>query len=673
MAVLTALSLTCFLGLAASSPAAAEPCPNEALRSGLSAQLPDCRAYELVTPADANGRRLNGIRTLFGHDLFLIEPVSTLRDSFLFSTIGAALRSPPGGNSTDEGNVYAAERGASGWQVVRHLTPSGAEAVDAAAGGVSSDHEYLFAFVKKGKSGDFGSLAREGSAVYLGDPGGAFELAGTGSIGTDRLAQGRFISAGGEHVIFSTGHLTSGSAHCFQEGPAKCLATQLEPEAPPTGTGAVYDREADGPTKVVSLLPGDVTPAAGEDAAYQGVSTGGSAVAFVIGGTLYVRVDNLKTKEVASGEPTYGGFSAEGDYLFYVSGGDIHRLGMTSEEDEEINSSGDALMVNVSTDGSHVYFISPSQLDGSEGTAGQPNMYLWNGGPPQYIATVVPSDLEETSSPAVDLANWTERAVVPNGPTVSGGPGHEASRTTPDGSVIVFESRAQLTAYPNAGHSEIYRYDEDDESLQCVSCNSSMAPASVDAQLQDLGVLAPTNLLHNLSVDGRRVFFETEEALVADDIDGINDIYEWQQPPEGSPTLDLISSGSSETYPQLVPSPGKPNVLSAVTPDGSDVFFVSQDALVAGAGMGGASAIYDARIGGSFPVPAPKPPACLEWSTCQGPGSEPPSLQGAGSQTLAGAGNVKPRKHHCVRHMHRTGTRKGRFCHRHKPGGGRLR
>jgi hypothetical protein len=53
----------CVLGLAAflgsSAPSAGAACPNEAFRSGPSANLPDCRAYEMVSPVDKGGQELN--------------------------------------------------------------------------------------------------------------------------------------------------------------------------------------------------------------------------------------------------------------------------------------------------------------------------------------------------------------------------------------------------------------------------------------------------------------------------------------------------------------------------------------------------------------------------------------------------------------------------------------
>ncbi|MFL5834498.1 MAG: hypothetical protein ACJ76B_11050 [Solirubrobacterales bacterium] len=674
----------------APASSAAGACPNEALRTGSSAHLPDCRAYEMVTPADSNGRLFGTVAPWqTSEDLFATEPVGLSGDSFVFETIGGPFDLPPGGNGQVVGDTWQAARGAGGWRITRHVTPTGEEAVLPNAGGISADHTYNFVVVLRDTDGlvSNGSLATAGDADYLGDPSGHFELTGLGSLGLERLVQGRYISPGGKHVIFSTGRSESASVRCNRyQGLSKhtCPVAKLEPNAPPAGTGAVYDREADGPTHVVSLLPGNVTPAAGQEAFYQGASADGSSVAFKIGPPtggspvaypLYVRADNGKAGErtelVSSEASTFGGISADGRYLYYLTGvsgaepdaGDIHRFDTTTEADEEVTSSSDAKMVNVSADGTHLYFISPSQLDGGEGTAGEPNLYVWSGGTPRFVATVDKADTEGT----VALTTWTSQVVLPK-VIIRTGPGRDPSRTTPDGKVIAFESRAQLTPYDTDGHIAIYRYDEETESVVCVSCNPRHEPAIENAQFQNRGVIEESTLIHNLSADASRVFFESPEALVADDHDAVGDVYEWQQTPGGG-ELGLISSGSATEYIQL--SNGStlppPSLLMGVSSDGEDVFFAATDPLVPGAPVGGAPMIYDARVNGGFPPPLPPPAPCVEEG-CRPPATPPPELGASASAELQDAGNPRPRKRKHRRYC-RGRAGKSKRCHKSKARG----
>jgi hypothetical protein len=663
------LAVLCLCIAGSGSAAKAAECPNEGLRSGPSAHLPDCRAYELVTP-DSDGRLIGAINTFglppFQETLLPSELASPARDSIAYFSYQSALPFPRG--ATGVADLYDAERG-SGWQTTRLLTPAGSSAVQVRPSGVSPDHLYSVSVAGGGP----GPLVVEGRpTAYLGKPDGSFELLGSGTLGSEPYAQVRYLGEAGEHIVFSTGADISQSVWC--SGNPKCKVRQLEPTAPPTGIGAIYDRSADGPTQVVSLLPGDATPAA--QAFYRGTAKDGSATAFEIEGTLYVRLDNAETVEVATGSPTFAGLSDDGHYVFYVDegsggAGNVHRFDTTTEEDVEVNVSGDGEIVNVSGDGSHVYFISPSQLDGVKGAADQPNLYVWSGGASEYVTTVAPSDLERTSGalgvPIPALTRWTSAVTnLPTGPLqgVEQGPGNDSSRTTPDGTVLVFESRSQLTPYDNDHHTEIYRYDDEAKGLTCVSCDPATEPATADSRLQELRLVNSPMVIHNLTDDGNRVFFESGEALLSDDGDDVNDIYQWSEE-GGSGSLALISSGQSVAYPlaETVNNIPAPNLLLSVTPDGEDVVFLSQDALVAGAPEGGATAIYDARVNGGFP-PLPEPLLCLE-DGCKEPSSGlAPSISLPLSESLHGSGNAKPRRHkHRCRHRRH---KKHRACAKHK-------
>lgn len=664
--VLLFLAVVLALGSLASGSAAlaAVPCSNEEVRTGASATLPDCRAYELVTPPDTNGRLLESIVYFTlgrAFDLFPTELASPVRDNFIYETFAGGLAAPPGGSGIFD--MYEVERGEEGWRTTRHLSRSASSLVPPLPGGVSSDHTY--SFQAEGHSSN-------ANATYLRKPDGSYEPIGVGSLGTEPRAQGRYISEGGAHIVFSTGSVEVGTE--VQDAWCKigCVVRQLEPNAAPTGTGAIYDRSPTGPTRVVSLLPGDVPAVAGEDAFFKGISKDASAIAFRIGDVLYVRLDGLETEEVAAGNPTFGGLSDDGRYLFYVIGGTIHRFNTETKADVDINSIGEGKIVNVSADGSHVYFVSDQQLDGSKGSAGQPNLYVWAGAAPEYIATVAASDLVQTSGhlagiPA--LTNWSNGVLQPL-PEREAGPGADSSRTTPDGEVLVFESKAQLTAYDSAGHTEIYRYDDVAKSLDCVSCNPDVSTASADARLQEVDAVGPPIIIHNLSNDGRYVFFETSEALVEGDTNGVNDIYEWVEQ-GGIKTVQLISSGKSPEY--ALPEGWEsnyfplPNLLLAITPNGSDVFFAAEDVLVPGAGEGGTQAIYDARVNGGFPESA-APQMCFEEDCHPTTSSRGSSTdQALASEVTVGVGNVKPRRSACHSRKRRKSRRhQCRHHHKHK-------
>jgi hypothetical protein len=655
--IVCGLVLIVLVWAVSASPASGATCANEAFRVGASAALPDCRAYELITPTNTNGRLVGAINT-FGtpgiRGRFPTELASPSAPSFVYLSYVSPLLEI--GDANGISDVYQAVRGEGGWTTSRRLDPPGALATSPIPGGIASDHQYATVNVGSTRS----SLALGGNADYLINPDGTYELVGIGSLGEEPFVQTRWITPGGDHVIFSSGKAEAQSLWCAAL--TICKVQKLEPEAAPTGTGVVYDRAADGNTRVVSLLPGDVPAGSGENAFYKGTSADASSIAFTIASVLYVRVNNgeagvEETQKVAEGNATFAGLSDDGRYLFYVASGDIHRFDTSTEDDEQLTGTGDAKVVAVSGDGSHAYFVSKEEI-GGVGTAGQPNLYVWRAGATDFIATVLSSEAESVPG----LAVWTSSVV--GSQTGEFGLGASTARTTHDGDVLAFESRAQLTPYDNEGFNEIYRYEEG-QGVVCVSCNFGQE-TEADAHLQDWAVTGFATVINNVSDDGRQIFFETKEDLVSEDVSPANDIYEWQEEPSGATKISLISSGRSIDYPTQStieqPFQPKPNVLLSVTPDGHDVAFQSQDILVPGAGEGGMTAIYDARVDGGFPLPG-RADVCTEEACWPSAGAISPSPSGAESEAIKSSGNVK-------KHKPRHRCRQGRKKRKHRRCGG---
>jgi hypothetical protein len=270
-------------------------------------------------------------------------------------------------------------------------------------------------------------------------------------------------------------------------------------------------------------------------------------------------------------------------------------------------------LLGVSEDGSYVYFA-----------ANGGGLYVWHAGTASLIATTPNND-----------NNWLVRDYA------NSVQGHEhTSRVTPDGRFLLFSSEGQLD-----------RYDAMHGRLVCVSCALNGTPPAGSARLSSIntGFLGhasvPPTLLRNLSDDGGRVFFESPDALLPRDVNGVQDVYEWEQQGIGScqgssesfsaasgGCLYLISSGTSP----------QPSYFADASADGDDAFFFTFQPLV-GQDQDSLVDVYDARVGGGFAAQNPPPtPAACEGEGCKPAAGSTPVFGAPISATFTGAGNQAP-------------------------------
>lgn len=144
-----------------------------------------------------------------------------------------------------------------------------------------------------------------------------------------------------------------------------------------------------------------------------------------------------------------------------------------------------------------------------------------------------------------------------------------------------------------------------------------------------------------------RLFFNSNDALVPQDVNGTEDVYEYEPSGVGDCTtssvvfgvrsdgcVSLISSGSSPTESAFLDASGS----------GGDVFFLTT-AKLSPADYDTVLDVYDAHECTSampcYPVPAATPPACDTEASCRAAPSRQPAVFGSpSSATFSGAGNV---------------------------------
>jgi len=685
------------------SVAGAEGCPNQQARSEEGwGRLPDCRAYELVSPAEKNGNNAGA-----SQDSSKYSVTSPSGDGLLYGNGG-----PFGTTASGVDYNSLARRSPMGWAssalLPRSLGRVDFEADSLLAFDSSADLSHILfstagSFVPANppelKSQSLYDAGPEGSISWVGEPAIPDPIPALGHV-----SPGGLWPAGGSPDLGTVYFTYYGTLVAEDASRAPHVLGEANPRESPWGfyewrdgrlgaAGELPPGSPNGPFDPYGAVPAAIGHEGGEDTPEEfdnEVSTDGSRAFFVSPDPTYCGVSGLCGADVpelyvretegegastkyrtvlvsrteqgqpaadgplavaaphfSSKAPSYVYASPDGSRAFFES---VDRLTSTARNDRlakayEFDANTDTL--------AYLSEVADLPLMSKEGRAvgtspiltsskdGSRFMFVKD---EQVGAEPVPKELDLWSGGRV-----AERIALPrpaSTPTNNGGELFvDPMRATADGSVFVFEtdspirSRSGSTFNNGGGFEQVYRYDAASEVLSCVSCPPAGVTPSGDASLSNDSVqpgpaqgIGKTHLVptRGISADGSRVFFDTPEALVPQDINGKRDVYEWE-----NGNVFLISSGTGP----------EDSFFLDNSESGDDVFFATTDALVPADTDGGFD-VYDGRaphepnevVG--FPPPV-SPAPCL--SDCQGLPSAPPALGvPSGSATFSGAGNLAP-------------------------------
>jgi hypothetical protein len=469
------------------------------------------------------------------------------------------------------------------------------------------------------------------------------------------------------------------SRQFFAANDALTVETPFAPEAEVGGVNEynLYEK-AGGEMHLVNVLPGNAAtapgaffggPGAGIENLTHAISEDGSRVFWSDkAGQVYVRVNGESTIEI----PDSAGFlsaSADGSKVL-LRDGHIYDLETEASADLTEGHGGFQGLVGQGEDLSSIYFVDTAVLTGEEESehgakaqAGKDNLYSWKGGSPTFVATLVAAD----DNIPFTGGDWHFSA------------SERTAQASPDGRWLTFLSKAPLTGYDSVGPAceqnsvgelltvpcrEVFLYDSAAGKLRCLSCN----PGNERPLGPSILPIGKANSFPQprYMFDSGRVYFDTQDSLSPFDTNGRGeDVYQYEPSGVGSckrddGCLNLITAGHE---------PDDSNFLAADAA-GRNVFFTSRDQLVL-KDKDELFDVYDAREDGGIPSETETARSECQGEACQTPVS-PPNDPTPGSSTFAGAGNVSEPKATKKKHKKKRHSKKhNKRAAKHNRGGAR--
>jgi len=675
----------------------AESCGNEQFRTGYSAGLPECRAYELVSPPGTSPQIMLGEGSEgANNDMSRSADIAGEVEGAMVSASGERLaftsKYPPPGSSWDA-QFFLASRGSEKWSTIGLVPPQtpeyGVVCVNAFVGAYSPE---LTSWILGDGYGQLGSgdpdeeCGRDDPSLVENEPLGfqnlflregptaPYQLIDVTPSGVQsRDAWFQAASSGLNHVVFDEdAALTPGAPvgddlYMWSGGSVR-LVSVLPDGTAAKGTIANEAQKEEGFLRL------------GAETFTHAISTDGSRVFFDANGNLYMR------------ERPYSEQSALRNVTECTEADKACTLQIDAGESrcvaENECSSGAGTFQWASADGSRVFFTDANRLtSASTAVASKPDLYEYDFAAPEGERLTdltadagEPADVQGVSGASEDgsyvyfvadgkltaAANSHGDAAVPGAPNLY--VVHEASlafvatldpthdnqdwslgtltaRVSPSGRFVAFDSQLSLTGYDNTP-------------VEPADCKEGRAPRPCteiflyDAVAQTLNCVSceprggsPTapasiNEPNNAKIDRSGLEPNPIPGYLQHNVSDEGQVF--------FDTAEPLSPHATNAQPNVYEyRNGEVQLLSTATSNvgayfyeastsGDDVFLTSSQPLAPGA-QGSEYSIYDARVGGG--LSAPEPATVCSEEDCRGAFTATPLLAAPSSETFVGPGN----------------------------------